>query len=293
MMRAWLLVSASFAALVVAAATAGAATPPTVLAGAATPPTVLVIGDSVATGMYWHDDAIAVMQNGLGVYWDVAVCRTIDGTSCPFDGERAPTLLQVVAARGVVPPTVVVEAGYNDPAGTFSAELDRAMSALVSAGAQHVLWLTLRESRGPYPTLNALLAKAAARWPQLVLVDWNAASQNHPSWFQTDDVHLTPDGGVAMAHLAHAAVMQIVDPLRVRAAPLRLQAGRSYTMKLHAQGGTPPYRWRVANGRPPRGFHLLANGILVTPPVAGTQATLTLSVTDADGTRANLQVLEP
>ena len=96
---------------------------------------MLVIGDSVATGMYWHDDAIAVMQKKLGVYWDVAVCRTIDGTSCPFDGERAPTLLQVVAARGVVPPTVVVEVGYNDPAGTFSTEVDRAMSALIAAGA--------------------------------------------------------------------------------------------------------------------------------------------------------------
>ena len=69
-----------------------------------------------------------------------------------------------------------------------------------------------------------------------------------------------------MAHLAHAAVMQIVDPLRVRATPLRLQAGRSYVMRLHAQGGTPPYRWRVAGGRPPRGFHLLTNGTLITAP---------------------------
>ena len=71
-----------------------------------------------------------------------------------------------------------------------------------------------------------------------------------------------------MAHLAHAAVMQIVDPLRVRATPLRLQVGRAYTMKLHAQGGTPPYRWRVASGRPPRGFHLLADGTLVTTGAA-------------------------
>ncbi len=29
-----------------------------------------------------------------------------------------------------------------------------------------------------------------------------------------------------MAHLAHAAVMQVVDPLRVRATPLRLQPAR-------------------------------------------------------------------
>src|SRR3954471_3651888 len=94
---------------------------------AATPPTVLLIGDSVATGMYWHDDAIAVMQERLGVYWDVAICRTIDGMSCPFDGERVPTLMQVVAARGTVPPTVVVEVGYNDPADTFATEVDTAM----------------------------------------------------------------------------------------------------------------------------------------------------------------------
>ena len=96
----------------------------------------LVIGDSVATGMYWHDDSIAVMQETLGVYWDVAICRTIDGTSCPFDGERAPTLMQAVSARGTVPPTVVVEVGYNDPAGTFATEVDKAMSALTAAGAR-------------------------------------------------------------------------------------------------------------------------------------------------------------
>ena len=277
-----LVVSVGLAVLAVASASAGAAAPPS----------VLVIGDSVATGMYWHDDAIAVMQENLGVYWDVAVCRTIDGTSCPFDGERAPTLVQAVAARGTVPPTVVVEVGYNDPAGTFAAEVDKAMSALTAAGATHVLWLTMRESRAPYPTLNALLDKAAARWPQLELVDWNAFSETHPSWFQTDDVHLTAEGGIAMAHLAHGAVMQLLDPLRVSSTPLRLKARRAYAMRLRAEGGTPPYRWRVASGRPPRGFHLLANGTLVMTGASRAQATLTLAVTDADGTAAKLQVLE-
>ena len=277
-----LVVSVGLAVLAVASASAGAAAPPS----------VLVIGDSVATGMYWHDDAIAVMQENLGVYWDVAVCRTIDGTSCPFDGERAPTLVQAVAARGTVPPTVVVEVGYNDPAGTFAAEVDKAMSALTAAGATHVLWLTMRESRAPYPTLNALLDKAAARWPQLELVDWNAVSESHPSWFQTDDVHLTAEGGIAMAHLAHGAVMQVLDPLRVSSTPLRLKARRAYAMRLRAEGGTPPYRWRVASGRPPRGFHLLANGTLVMTGASRAQATLTLAVTDADGTAAKLQVLE-
>jgi lysophospholipase L1-like esterase len=281
-MRVRLVVSVCLATLVVAAASAGAETSPT----------VLIIGDSVATGMYWHDNAIAVVQQQLGVYWDVAICRTIDGTSCPFDGERAPTLIQAVQARGAVPSTVVVEVGYNDPAGTFAAEVDHAMSTLTAAGATHVLWLKMRESRPPYPTLNALLEQATARWPQLELVDWNAASESHPSWFQTDDVHLTAEGGLAMAHLTHAAVMHVVDPLRVRASPLRLRAGRAYTMKLQAQGGTPPYWWRVASGRPPRGFHLLANGTLVVTGKTHTQATFVVAVTDGDDAIANLQVLE-
>lgn len=276
-----LVVSICLAALVVAASSAVAATPPT----------VLVIGDSVATGMYWHTAAIAAMQKNLGVYWDVAICRTIDGTSCPFDGERPPTLLQVVAARGTVPPTVVVEIGYNDPAGTFATEVDDAMQALTAAGAKHVLWLTMRESRDPYPTLNQLLEQAVTRWPQLQLVDWNAASESHSSWFQTDDVHLTAEGGIAMAHLAHAAVMQLVDPLRMPSTQLRLQASKPYAIKLRALGGTPPYRWRVVSGRPPHGFHLLANGSLTASAVHA-PATFTLSATDADGTSTNLQVLE-
>ena len=251
---------------------------------------VLVIGDSVATGMYWNDDAIAVMQERLGVYWDVAICRTIDGTSCPFDGERAPTLIQVVSTLGTVPPTVVVEVGYNDPAGTFATEVDHAMSALTTAGATHVLWLTMRESKAPYPTLNALLREAEARWPQLELVDWNAASENHSSWFQTDDIHITAEGGLAMAHLAHAAVMKIVDPLRVRPTPLLLQAGRAYAMKLHVQGGTPSYRWRVASGRPPRGFHLLANGTLTTAASVAC-VTTTPAVTKTEGTTESIHIL--
>jgi hypothetical protein len=280
-MRVRLVVSVCLAVLAVAGASAGAATPPT----------VLVIGDSVATGMYWHDDSIAAMQAQLGVYWDVAICRAIDGTSCPFDGERAPTVIQAVQARGTVPPTVVVEAGYNDPVDTFASELDDAMSALTAAGARHVLWLTIREAREPYPTLNVLLEQATARWPQLELVDWNAASANHPLWFQTDGIHLTPEGGLAMAHLTHAAVMRVVDPLRVRSTPLQLQVGRPYTMKLRAQGGTPAYRWRVASGRPPRGFHLLADGTLTTNG-ARARAPITLAVTDSDGATASLQVLE-
>ena len=270
----------------VAAAAAGVSP-----AGSASSSGVLIIGDSVATGMLWHTDAVAVMQQGLAVDWDVAICRTLEGTSCPFDGERPPTLQAVVSQRGTVPPIVIVEMGYNDPAATFASSVDHAMTSLLAAGAQHVLWLTLHAAREPYPELNTVLTGAATRWPQLELVDWNAASVGHDNdWFQNDGVHLLEPGGLAMAHLLHAAVMRLVDPLHVVTHPLILAAGRAATVRLQAAGGAAPYRWRVASGRPPHGFHLLASGRARLDARRVARARFTLEVVDADGATADLTV---
>lgn len=279
------------AAVCVLLATIGACTAraPQPAAGASPEPGVLIIGDSVATGMSWHDDAIAAMQKNLAVYWQVAICRTVTGVSCPFDGQRPPTLLDLVAALGRVPPIVVVELGYNDDASTFALGVDEAMRALVAAGAKHVLWLTLHAVREPYPELNAALRQATTKWHRLELVDWDAAAQGHPEWFQTDGIHLLDAGGLAMAHLVHAAVMGIVDPLRV-VTPLRLRDGRAYELRLRAAGGTPPYRWAVLRGRPPHGFHLHADGEVLARP-HGPPTAFTLVVTDADGATADARAV--
>lgn len=275
-------------ALVVAALAALATSSSTAAPAAVVPRRVLLVGDSVATGMLWQPQAVAAMQKGLAVDWEVEICRTLTDPGCPFDGERPPSLVDVVALLHRVPPTVVVELGYNDPEETFAADVDIAMRALVRAGAQHVLWVTLHDVRAPYPELNELLERATARWPQLQLVDWNAAAYGHgEDWFQNDFVHLRKSGGIAMAHLVHGAVMEELDPLRITSAPPRLRAGRGYSFRLRAAGGTPPYRWRVESGRPPRGFHLLANGRVTAHPGRG-DATFTLSVADADGVTATV-----
>jgi hypothetical protein len=268
--------------LVAALAAVGGARPP----AAAQDPGVLIIGDSVATGMSWNDAAIAVVQKNLAVKWDIAICRTVAGVSCPFDGARPPTLVDAVAARGQMPAIVVVVTGYNDPAPTFAESVDEAMTALTAAGAQHVLWLTLRAARPPYAALNTILRSAAAKWPQLELLDWDGYSAPHPPWFQTDGVHLLSEGGVAMAHFIHGAILAIVDPLRV-VTPLRLRDGRSLSIRLRARGGTPPYVWRVGSGRPPGGFHLRADGLVVALP--RTTASFSVIVTDADGVTAREQ----
>jgi hypothetical protein len=274
------------AALVVA--TLAAALAVAGIGRADTPPLgrVLIIGDSVATGMSWHDDAIAVMQRDLAVTWDVAVCRRLTGASCQDSatGEQPPTAIEDIDAMTSVPPIVVLVMGYNDYEDTFAASVDQTVEALLARGAQHILWLTLRASRDPYPALNAILESEAAKYPQLRLVDWNTLSASSPGWFQDDDVHLVDAGGVAMAHLVHGAVMQLVDPLRRVFSRLpELRVGRRYSFTLRAAGGTSPYRWRVASGAPPRGIHVLANGRIFGTPRTHAALRFAVRVTDADG----------
>jgi hypothetical protein len=254
------------------------------------PAPVLIVGDSIATGMLWHPSAVQVMQQNLAVDWQVAVCRTITGVSCPFEGNRPPTLVDLVSSLGHVPPIVVVELGYNDPEETFASSIDAAMSSLLSAGARHVLWLTLRETRDPYPALNLQLEQAASRWPQLELVDWGRATENEPSWFQGDGVHLDEQGGIRMARMIHGAVAAIVDPLRITAAPVDLRPGRSYKLRLRAAGGTPPYKWAVAGGRPPRGFHLLASGKLEADLPRQVRGVLEVAVHDGASASAAIRI---
>lgn len=249
-------------------------------------PPVLIIGDSVGTGMSWYPPAIAVMQKNLAVDWQVAVCRRLIGESCdPGDGEPIPpTLVDLVASMPSVPAIVVVEMGYNDFEDTFSDAVDDAMNALIAKGAKHVLWLTLTASRGPYPALDAILESKKAEYPQLELVDWDSYSYNQPTWFQDDIVHLRKAGGLAMAHLIHGAVIELFAPLHAAAKSIELRPRRAYNSTLRAVGGTPPYIWRVASGRPPHGIHLLPDGRLYgRPAVTGT---FMVRVTDADGVTA-------
>jgi len=257
----------------------------------ASDPHVLLIGDSVATGMQWHDDAIAVVQRGLAFTWDVAVCRRLVGTSCTFQGVTPPNLVDRVESLGTVPPIVVVEMGYNDFEATFAASVEQSIRTLLQHGAQHILWLTLREVHHPYIHMNRILARAAARHPQLTLVDWNRYARSHPEWFQDDGEHLIDAGGVAMAGLIHLAVDEVTEPLAVvpgRVRPAR--AGRPYSIQLNASGGERPYRWQLA-GPPPRGLHLLAGGRLYGTPRVAQQAWLTLHVSDAEGQSASRRVL--
>jgi hypothetical protein len=149
----------------------------------------------------------------------------------------------------------------------------------------------MAEVRPQYIGMNQELVAAAGRHPELELVDWGAASRGHDSWFQPDGVHLTYDGGKAMAHLLHDALVDaLVPPLVVT--PTRLPVahiGKPYAAQLTARGGMAPYRWRLTSGPLTGGLHLLAGGRIVGTPRRSGRLVLTLQTTDAVAQAASLK----
>lgn len=52
---------------------------------------------------------------------------------------------------------------------------------------------------------NAVIAAVTKDYPNVVVVDWNAAAQGHPEWFVSDGVHLTSAGAKAYAEIIKKA----------------------------------------------------------------------------------------
>jgi hypothetical protein len=253
-------------------------------------PRVTLIGDSIAKGLEWNEQALAVLGKGIDLQLQVDVCRRLVGESCPFEEKEAPTLVDLAAELGPrLGPTVIVVAGYNDFEQTFGQAVEASITALLGAGVTRILWATLRVSRHPYLSMNDELRAAATRHPQLTVVDWNRYSRSHADWFQNDGIHLFPTGGLAMATLLKQALTQ-PSSLEADAPPVvstpRLpvaRQGRPYFVQLQATGGEPPYRWTLTAGPLPKGLHLEPTGSIRGSPRQPGRATAALRVTDANG----------
>ena len=259
-------------------------------------PRVTFIGDSIATGILYNPDAKRVLERGVDVDYQLAVCRRLVGDSCPYDGVKPLTLVELLPTIKLAP-TVVVAVGYNDYQETFAESVDSSLEALRKAGAEHVLWLTLRAERQSYVQMNDVIRAAAERHRELTVVDWNLNSRSHPDWFQNDGLHLGHDGAVAMATLVHGA---LEDAGAVQAPPAAslsistrtLPAGhvnKPYRTRLRASGGTRPITWRRQAGALPPGMLLRSDGRLAGTPRAAGRFTLTLRARDAEGQSSSRQ----
>jgi len=253
------------------------AIPPAPGGGGAQLPTVTVIGDSVSTSLGEDETAKTILAEGVDLRLELAPCRRVGQASCPYKDTRPPNVIDLVKTLGsTLGPTVIVAVGYNDFVDAYAQNIEDALAALADAGVKHVLWPTLRAVHHDYVTMNDMIEAAAARHPELTVVDWNVYSRSHPDWFQEDGLHLTGPGAIAMATLFHQALEDLhipVDtttgpPLRITTSKLpAARVGRAYAATLTASGGTAPYRW--ARGAIfPRWLQLAANGRLTGTPLA-------------------------
>lgn len=272
-------------------------------AGAApSPPRVSVISDSILTSVTWGDgSALAALSAGLDLQIDAGVCRRLNGQSCEFNGGYVPTTLSVINSwRTQLGAIVLIVDGYNDLPDAFAGDVELTLNTLRDDQVQHVLWVNLHEGKPEYVAKNAVLAAAAARHPELRVLDWNSYSAAHPEWFQTDFVHLTAAGGNAIAAWLHQAIMDALSPppppppppprggnLVVATRALAGRVGARFDRRLDASGGTAPLSWRTSGTALRRaGLHLLASGELIGRPAHARTIAVPVQVTDANGSRA-------
>ena len=261
------------------------------------PTRVTVFGDSAATAMAYDPSARRTLGRGIDLELELAACRRVGDSSCPYDGVRPPNVIERATALGsALGPVVVVIVGYNDYEANYAENIEQALAVFRTAGVRQVLWATLRESRQSYASMNDMIRDAARRHPEMTVVDWNAASRGNPPWFQADDIHLTATGAEAMASLVNGALVQLgIAPKPAPPPTRRLLAiasralpaghpGRRYNVLLKATGGTMPYRWTRVGGSLPPGLRLATTGRVTGVPARKGTFTVRARVADRSGT---------
>jgi hypothetical protein len=186
---------------------------------ATSPVRVTMVGDSVAASLSYVTSARATLDRGINMRYDLRVCRRLVAPSCPYEGVAPPTALQAVESYGhSLGDVLIMDVGYNDSSQGYGRGLDQIMRAALARGVTHVIWVTLRES-GQYAALyhstNAVIQAATARWPELVVADWNDFSAGKP-WFGTDGLHLSPAGATELASFLRPFVSRAVTVMHTK-----------------------------------------------------------------------------
>ena len=252
-------------------------------------PQVTIVGDSVLTGVQYNPTPLAVLTKGIDVRLEIGVCRTLAGVSCPYQGGRVPTLLDLVHEHGdELGRVVLVELGYNDPLATFAQSLEDSISALRAAGVERILWANLSGTDARRLAINSLLAAAAREHPELTVVNWHRVSLSKYSYFQNDETHLRYDGAMVMATLFHTAMVRaLAPPLLVVSHSLpTATVGHAYTAHLVARGGIAPYTWRILQRPLPRGLRLRPGGLITGEVRRSGRLRIVVQARDATGQTA-------
>jgi peptidoglycan/LPS O-acetylase OafA/YrhL len=106
----------------------------------------------------------------------------------------ADVLKELVAAEatGTLGETVVLHAGHNGPA-----EKEALVEVLDTLFDHRVYLVTLQVPRTWESYNNSLFARAAEKYPNVALLDWQEKVSGHAGWLYSDQTHLTAEAGRA------------------------------------------------------------------------------------------------
>ena len=256
-----------------------------------------LISDSVGGVLFWQHDARDGLARGIDLRIDIRTCRRLVTDGCVYGGERPPSALDAIRDLGpALGQVAVIDVGYNDAPSGFGADIDRVMRALLDAGVDQVVWITLRERRPSWAEINDQIREAPKRWPELTVGDWELESRGHDAWF-ADGIHMNWDGGEAFGSFLRPLVIAACraacaegGSMLAVGGPLRwARVGVRYVDRLRLTGGTPPYRVSVKGLPAP--LRVLGDGRILGKPETPGVYPLDITVVDAAGIRNEATVL--
>ncbi|HEX4434071.1 MAG TPA: hypothetical protein VH012_04525 [Acidimicrobiales bacterium] len=100
------------------------------------------------------------------------------------------SVLQGMRDKGELGREVIVGLGTNGP--LTDADFVAMMSIL--GGASRVVFVNVHVDRPWQDPDNAVLARGATRYPNVVVADWATVATQNPQWFGADGTHLAIDG---------------------------------------------------------------------------------------------------
>lgn len=185
-----------------------------------------LIGDSVGNGITASNGEFRQVTDGT------FTSQTIDAVDSRCTTRESCAGTTGVAAANALPnglDVVLVELGYNDDPATFGADIDAMMGALSAKGVGRVAWVNMadiRRSNGNlvYTAANSALDAATARWGNLTVLDWDAASDTseRSRWFSSDGVHLTATGEAEFSLWLRDELLQLA-PSHYLSPPRRIE----------------------------------------------------------------------
>ena len=178
------------------------------------------VGESITGENYGQELPLVIDGVFQAVRFDAKSSRRTSGGSIEPDGVGAAELVPVGTDL------VVVELGYNDEAAALGERIDELMTVLADRGVSQVAWVTMSERRlsgdqPRYALANDAVRNARGRWPQLIVLDWDAASDapEQDRWY-SDGVHLTTTGQAEFALWLRDEILSLADPSWVNAGEL-------------------------------------------------------------------------